>query len=442
MLRITNGTRTHLTTLLASLALAGCAAGDDGRQLGDGFGLTGAEPESEEPESDEDEGDEDEESTDEGDGDGDAGGTEEDDGDTSEGAGGDTGDDGDTEDDEDSSDTGAEEDLVPCETASATLEPIPPNIHLVLDKSGSMVNATNNWDHDGDPGTPEVTRWYSLYEVVESVTSGLDQQVNFGAVLFPSKSAESVWSTDACIVEDEPDVTVGPGNATAILDAIPDKTAGTAQIAGGTPATSGLALAYDDLAAQDGDNPPAVIFVTDGAANCSEGQVEGGIFNVYDDDLLPLVTEAWQTDGIPTYVVGIGIDNETTPEKLDGNPDLINPHEKLEELAVAGGKPNPAGPPTFYQANSQAELQAALQQAIDDSMSCIVELDPLPPYPEKTKVFVGDEEIPEITDCATEDGWMYAPAAEPWDKIELCGSACDDLKEAGDLLVEYYCLPG
>jgi len=50
--------------------------------------------------------------------------------------------------------------LVPCDPEQAVLEPLPPNIHLVLDKSRSMVGAESEWDHDDDPYTPYVTRWY------------------------------------------------------------------------------------------------------------------------------------------------------------------------------------------------------------------------------------------------------------------------------------------
>jgi len=277
---------------------------------------------------------------------------------------------------------------------------------------------------------------------VEFVVNDFENDINFGAVLFPSINAQPVWGWGACIVEDTPDVVVGPGNATAILDAIPDKDALSPDIAGGTPATAGLTLAYDDLKAQGGDNAPAVVFVTDGAANCSDPGLPGNqMFDLYDDNLLPAVADAWTNDAIPTYVIGIAIENAVSPNTMDGNPDGINPYDKLDELAPAGGKPNPGGPPAFYETTNQIELDAALQQIIDDSMSCVVELDPLPPFPEDIKVFVDGEELDEITDCATEDGWMYVPPYPPYDTIELCGTACVDLKATGEVYIEYYCEP-
>jgi hypothetical protein len=448
MLQTMNRRRGHLLTLLTGLALVGCSSDDGGRGNGDdGGGVTGADDGGTGTGGGSGTGGGDDGTgggSDDGGSSGGTGGTG-DDGGSSGGTGSGTTDDGGTSgdggttSDGGTTDSGSSQSLVPCDTASATLEPIPPNIHLVLDKSGSM--ASNTWDHDNQPATPEVTRWYSLHEVVDFVVTNFEANINFGAVLFPSVNAQPVWGPAACIVEAAPDVLVGPNNATAILDAIPDKTAVSPDIAGGTPAAGGLTLAYDDLNAQGGDNAPAVIFVTDGAANCGAGMTGNDIFEVYDDDLLPLVTGAWSTDAIPTYVVGIGIENATTPNNIDGQPDGINPYDKLDELAPAGGKPNPGGPPAFYETNNQIELEAALQQIIDDSMSCIVELDPLPPFPEDIKVFVGGVEIPEITDCATEDGWMYVPPFPPHDTIELCGTACTELKATGEVYIEYYCEP-
>jgi hypothetical protein len=357
------------------------------------------------------------------------------------------------------------ESVVPCDEASATLLPIPPNIILVLDKSGSMVWDSNRWDHDDDcgglcedlPDYPDPpycgdagasgceTRWFSLYEVVEFVVGSFDDKVNLGLVLFPIRDASG--ANDACDVASAPDVPVGPTSGAAILTAIPPKSATDDDVYGGTPSSAGLSLAYEDLTAQVGDNAPAVVFVTDGVANCYGSGPVFEQWETYDADLLPVITDAWQDDEIPTYVVGIDIENEETPsgdpqDDLDGIPNGINPYDKLDELANAGGKPNPSGPPAFYQTTNQVQLEAALQQIVDDSMGCVVELDPLPPFPDMIEVFVGGVEVPEITDCATEHGWMYVPPTPPYDHIELCGTACSDLKVAGEVHIDYYCEPG
>jgi hypothetical protein len=332
---------------------------------------------------------------------------------------------------------------------------------LVLDKSGSMVRDENKWDHDNDCGglcedfgqpgphcadgnaTNCVTRWYSLYQVVDFIVTSFNAQINFGAILFPSTSATATYNENACLTGATPEVPVAPLNQDAILNGIPAATSGDTVIRGGTPTSRGISASVTHLNGLAPENPPAMILVTDGAANCEPGAVcnnpsDCPLLEDYDPDLHPAVNDAWLTDGIPTYVVGIDIDNFLVTGV--GVPD-VNPYEKLNELAPLGGRPKPNGPPHFYQTVNQVELQDALQEIIDDTLSCIVDLDPLPPEPENISVFIGGVEVPEITDCATEDGWMYVNPP-PYDQIELCGTACTDLKAQGEVYIEYYCTPG
>ena len=93
-------------------------------------------------------------------------------------------------------------------------------------------------------------------------------------------------------------------------------------------------------------------------------------------------------------------------------------------------------------AEDQTELNESLQQIVEQNLGCTVILDPVPEFPEHIEVLVGGSEVPAIGDCATEDGWTYAPPSPPWDTIELCGTACDDLLATGHVVIRYYCLPG
>jgi hypothetical protein len=72
-----------------------------------------------------------------------------------------------------------------CEQAqyAIQLEPLPPNVMLVLDKSRSM---TNPWDHDLDATTPQISRWHSLHNVVSDLTAQFSDTIQFGSILFPS----------------------------------------------------------------------------------------------------------------------------------------------------------------------------------------------------------------------------------------------------------------
>src|SRR5690606_32583516 len=231
----------------------------------------------------------------------------------------------------------------PCQEISVTVQPVKPNTMLVLDKSGSMLQ---KWDDDADPGTPEVTRWHSLYAVVAEVLTGFNDKFNFGMSLFPSKSAVAAYDTPACLVNQNVEVPVAEFNKDAILNALPAQDNTT--IAGGTPTALGMKAALTHLKSLDPAVPRIVMLVTDGAANCSEGANSlFNLFEVYDDSLHTIVGDAYSKDNIPTYVIGIAIDNAPNSNIQDGNPNGINPYVKLNELATLGGTDKP-GDEKFY----------------------------------------------------------------------------------------------
>lgn len=338
------------------------------------------------------------------------------------------------------------------------IDPVVPRIILVLDKSGSMISKGKDetpgevgdgfWDHDGDPNTPEITRWASLYSVVDSMTGGLDAVINFGAVIFPSTAAQADYSEAACIVEPDPLVPIGPMSGAAILAAIPP--ADATNLAGGTPAAAGVQVAVAELMDQAGDDPKIIVLVTDGAANCSQSAATNAErFEQYDDALPTAVADALAI-GISTYVIGVDILDVTSPVVTDGNPDATNTYVKLNELAEAGGTPRP-GDEKFYNASNQIELQAALESITKQILSCEIPLkEPVPNNFYIQRVEVGadgepDQEVftgmdTQVSDCATESGWMYTDETRA--AIVLCGAACERYKETGVVSIEYGCFQG
>lgn len=325
----------------------------------------------------------------------------------------------------------------PCEEIMATVKPITPNAMLVLDKSGSMLQV---WDHDADGGTPEVTRWYSLWAVANQVLTDFNDKFNFGMNLYPSTAAQQKYDSTACTVSMNVEVPVAPLNKDAIVGALPAQANMT--IKGGTPAAAGMTAALNHLKSLDPAVPRVVMLITDGAANCSSNAANNNqLFEVYDANLPQIVGNAFSTDGIPTYVIGIATSNALTPNMQDGNPDGINPYEKLNELAVLGGTAKP-GPEQFYNANNQIELAAALNEIVKSAQSCIIPLDSEPFFPDDTIVKIGGVALKKITDCANESGWKYTTDQPPYTGIEVCGTACGDLKLAGQADVEYYCDAG
>ena len=339
-----------------------------------------------------------------------------------------------------------------------------PRVMLVLDKSGSMVAAGSGyWDADGDDAdddgfvdgdpnmalaTPKVTRWNSLHAVVDTIVTNFEERMNFGAVLFPSVDATSKTNASACPVKPEPDVAVAENNGATILTTIPPADA-TDAIKGGTPAAAGIMTAVGGLPRMEmlaeEDDLRFIVLVTDGAANCAADAVDVATrFDEYDEQLPQFVADA-HTAGISTFVVGIDIKNVASPITPDGNPDGINPYEKLNEVAELGGMPRD-GAEKFYNTENQLELQAALDAIGDVIVDCTFALDPTLDKYQYVRELVVDPKGPaplkydvqEITDCGTESGWHFTDATRS--AIQLCGDACSLYKASGDVNIVFDCL--
>jgi len=325
----------------------------------------------------------------------------------------------------------------PCEELMVTLMPVRPEAMLVLDKSGSMLQL---WDHDANPNTATVTRWFSLWAVVDQILTAFDEKFDFGMNLFPSTMAQQAYNSTACPVNANVEVPVAPMNKAAIQAALPAQM--NMSIKGGTPNAAGLTAAYNHLKTLDPLIPKLAINITDGAANCSSNAMNASeLFEVYDANLPTIVGNAFTMDNIKTYVIGIATVNMVTPNQQDGNPNGINPFDKLNELATLGGTAKP-GPEKFYNADNQIELADALNAIVADAFSCTIELTSEPAFPDKTKVKVGGMTLMKINDCATENGWKYKDPAPPYEAIEICGTACESLKMTGSAQVEYFCDAG
>jgi hypothetical protein len=302
---------------------------------------------------------------------------------------------------------------------------------LVLDKSGSMFD--NQWDPDGAGPSGDVTRWNSLWSVVDNILTQFDGEIYFGMKIFPLETATAVLEQTDCVMPSPGSVpTVSASlDTSGILPAMPaaNTASGASDAKGGTPSRRGVELAVDHLVFTV--NPARerfIILVTDGAANCNValGPPNGpvlDIFNTYDH---------------------IDIENAvTSSDEFDGIPDAINPFDKLEELAVDGGTDRPAPAPSkFYNAADQVALQNDLEQILSDLQSCVIPLVGDPPLPDQTVVEINGVEVPMVSDCTTEDGWVYVEPNAPYMNIELCNAACDELKVYGEAEVQFFCDAG
>lgn len=320
-----------------------------------------------------------------------------------------------------------------CEQAqySFTFTPTTPNVMLVLDKSRSM---SNLWDHDLNPGTEMISRYHSLHNVVRDLVNQFSNDINFGAQLFPSADAwlDEPTNDFSCLVESEPEVPLGPNTVADILAVMPP--ANDFSFSGGTPAVAGLTSAISHLLDEaPADSNRAIIFITDGAANCSPDELPGDTLFVYDEDVPQVIQSTYDDEGIPVYVVGINILDEM------GTKPAVNPYEAITDAAAVGGAPAPGGDP-FYNAFNEIDLADALEQVISD-IECTVNLDVEPIYPESVGVTVDLQGYDHVDDCDTQNGWTYPSEDGPFNSILLCGTACDSIQNGGIVDVEYLC-PG
>jgi len=297
------------------------------------------------------------------------------------------------------------------------------SVMFVLDKSGSM---RESWDHDDDPMTSSVSRWWSLRTSMDRWVGSYGHRFEAGVQLFPRVGATSTVA-QGCEMAASPEVPLGPLDLAA-LDPLPD--AQTAMY-GATPATLGVRAALDSLATRSASRQRALVLVTDGAANCREGTEGADLFNVFDELLEVEVERARQERSIPTYVVGIDI--------IDGpwTGPTVNPHVALSAVARAGGVARP-GPVPYYAVSGPAQLDGALDQ-ITAAVECGV------PVPEghvvagAVTVTADGVTVSEVEACvdpaghAVHQGWAWGSGADP--SIELCGDTC----RADSVTIEHRC---
>jgi von Willebrand factor type A domain len=327
-------------------------------------------------------------------------------------------------------------DMPSCGEVSIVPTYIPPNVMLVVDASGSMVFEPNNWDHDLDSNTNEVTRWFSLHGVVDTVMSNFGPAMYSGLQRFPSAAAcdpHPCYNLASCTTETTPEVDIALDNGAAILAALPGPNATSEEIEGGTPATKGIVSAVNHLLMQPEELPDYILLITDGAANCNTDLEYPDYIEAYDENL-PLTVESAYDMGITTFVVGIDIINMLVGAGVDGAPGA-NPYERLNDVALAGHAPKNGGadPEKFFNATNQTELLDAIQEILGEVTDCKIDLTmaeggapPEAQVPFVTFTSDGMMVPGPLDDCASGDGWAWIDVGLV---MTFCGTYCDDFKK-------------
>lgn len=297
-----------------------------------------------------------------------------------------------------------------CGEVVVTAPVVPPEVMLTLDWSCSM---NETWDADQDPATGEVSRWASLHATVDALVTGWSDQIAFGVLMFPS------WPNpggEECDVTDTPNAAPALDGRDALMASIP---ASNASPNGSTPTRAGVEVAASVLS-EDATVPRAIVILSDGAARCGPDE------DAYDETLQSTVADIYQQRGIPTFMVAIDFGSDDAEMKA-----------RLNALATAGGFPR-SGAQKFYEAGDEVDLAGALDE-ITDKVSCTVSFDQPAHGPDYTQIVIDGQTWPRVDTCEDGDGWRLTSKAAPYNTIELCGSACDALRDAGSLTAEFTC---
>jgi hypothetical protein len=298
-----------------------------------------------------------------------------------------------------------------CEVVHLVANPQVPDMMIVLDRSGSML---------------EGGRWEPSVSAVRRVTMELQGKIRFGLALFPDPAGMMATmgggffggggdDGDSC-APGKVAVPIAENNATAIGQVL-DRT----EPAGGTPTAdtlSGLLTTFAGMTRPDEDvHAKYVLLVTDGAPTCPAG---GGASTTPEDvDASYYAVEDLLASQVRTYVIGYdtsGPDNAELATVLDG-------------LAQRGG----TGDQKHHPVEDEASLLATLQSITSQIASCSFQLDKAPPRPDFVLVTLDSKQV----NLNDPNGWKLTGDR----MVELTGASCDQLRNgmAHTLSAEVQC---
>jgi hypothetical protein len=277
-----------------------------------------------------------------------------------------------------------------CGGTEATIESIPPNLLIVLDRSCSM-------NKDSGNGT---TKWEIAVAAINQMTTSFDAQIRFGLTLFPDHVTPDCQQAEIPIPVDPAAVPPIQALLTAALD-------GTDANFPKNPCVTNIDTAMQQAATepafQDPERESFALLITDGqqSGNCNAAGGDAGTLQIITD---------LATAGVPTFVVGFGSGVDST---------------QLNEFADAGGVPSADPTNHFYIADDQASLDAALLAIATSTLSCTFTLGEVPPDPSEIYVFFDNDPTGIANDATHTEGWDYDPVTN---QVTFYGLACESIR--------------
>ncbi|HEX3694431.1 MAG TPA: vWA domain-containing protein [Polyangia bacterium] len=281
-----------------------------------------------------------------------------------------------------------------CGMQTFALESTPPDLLVLLDRSGSMLQTPANTNCAAmDAVCLATTKWPQVSAAINDVVGKTETTIRWGLKVFPD--------TGSCGAVGAPAVGIADLAAMSIATAITDQT----PKGGATPTRAAVASAADYLTALPDTNPKYILLATDGLPNC--GSVNND--NLADDTAAIAAVMDSASKGIPVFVVGIATADTT-----------VNSDATLNMMAIAGGKPQTGMPTSYYPVANKDDLVATLGMIQRKIFSCEFKLAMKPPFPDKVAVKGDGTDIPRSATA----GWDYGTDQM---SIVLSGSYCTDL---------------
>ena len=280
-----------------------------------------------------------------------------------------------------------------CDAITATPTPLPPDILILLDRSGSMANDINDQGcgthGNGDCGA--TSKWSQMTAAINQAVMGSQANIRWGLKFFGNGAASSCdVTTGAAGAAEAPALTTAAALATAI--------AGTGP-ATGTPTTNAEISAAGYLQALTDPNPKFILLATDGKPTCNGGS------NTADDSPAAIAAVASVAGtGVNTFVVGIATTGMGTADAT------------LNSMADMGGEPQ-SGTTHYYPVMSTADLVAAIEkiQGIA-ALTCTYDLGGAPSDVNGVKVLVDGQRLD-----SGPDTWKFSSDQKT---ITLTGATC------------------
>jgi hypothetical protein len=276
-----------------------------------------------------------------------------------------------------------------CGGMEFALSKVPPNVMLVIDRSGSMKDPIANGS--------STSKYADLTTAVQSLVRTYDTQMRLGATFYSADDNCAPGSAGF----------IGPvGGGSTVVNQVARHLP-----AGNTPTASTLESVIRSGQLTDPTRANYVVLATDGLPNCGDVDVTGRIQRLYGS-----------SPSVSTFVIGLG-------SETNSNAGLLN------EWADAGHTAK-SGSIRYQQTNSPDKLRQAFDEIVGAIAVCSFKMAQAAPDPTLITVSIDGQPVsPSPT-----QGYSYDAASNT---ITLHGPACDALRNnsSAKVSVVYGC-PG